>query len=265
MTSNIDGYKDELEELISEGKRLELLMEYECYPEEFEKRFDEKTLEALKKLPRFRVTFEVWYSEAKALIKQLLPDRLDDFVRKYEIPKSRKTLDFETYRIEDYLQGTVVTRAGYNEPVVDTSAAIPQFRQQVAIIKAVSRRFESSLFDLRQLVQADLFDSEIDAAEELARSGYYRAGGAVAGVVLEKHLGQVCVNHNITFRKKRLTIADFNDALKNGKVIDTATWRFIQHLGDIRNLCDHKKSADPTKEQANDLIQGVRKALKTLF
>ena len=44
---------------------------------------------------------------------------------------------------------------------------IPQFDQQLAILGAVRARFESSLFDIRQLVQADLFDSELDAAGEL--------------------------------------------------------------------------------------------------
>jgi len=53
--------------------------------------------------------------------------------------------------------------------------------------------------------------------------------------------------------------------LKNGSVIDTPMWRFIQHLGDIRNLCDHNKDRDPTKEEVEDLISGVQKVIKTLF
>jgi len=52
-------------------------------------------------------------------------------------------------------------------------------------IKVVKERFESSLFDIRQLVQADLFDSELEAAEELAKNRFSRAAGAVAGVVLD--------------------------------------------------------------------------------
>jgi len=55
-----------------------------------------------------------------------------------------------------------------------------------------------------------------------------------------------------------------NDALKNASVLEIAQWRFIQHLGDIRNLCDHHKGADPTKEQVDDLINGVAKIVKTV-
>ena len=194
-----------------------------------------------------------------------MPDRLDDFVRHYEKPKPRKDISYENYRIEDYLQGLNVTRGWEKEKVVGPDAAIPHFRQQQAILNAVSARFESSLFDISQLVQADLFDSELAAAQELLKNGFIRASGAVAGVVLEKHLAQVTANHSIATRKKNPTISDFNDILKQADVLDTPTWRQIQRLGDIRNLCDHKKDREPTKEEAQELIAGVEKFTKTLF
>jgi hypothetical protein len=114
-------------------------------------------------------------------------------------------------------------------------------------------------------VQADLFDSELDAAEELAKKKFTQAAGALAGVVLEHHLAQVCENHKITITKKNPTISDLNDLLKAANVIETADWRFVQRLADIRNLCDHSKASDPTVEQVNDLIAGVKKMSKTLF
>ena len=70
------------------------------------------------------------------------------------------------------------------EKIVGPDAVIPLFRQQLAIIKAVKARFESSLFDLRQLVQADLFDSDLEAAKELAGKNFTTAAGALAGVAL---------------------------------------------------------------------------------
>jgi hypothetical protein len=163
------------------------------------------------------------------------------------------------------LQGLNVTRGADKEKVVGPDAAIPQFHQQLAILKAVRARFESSLFDIRQLVQADLFDSELDASAELARKGFTRAAGALAGVVLEKHLGQACDNHAIKIAKKAPTIGDLNNELKEAGVIDVSQWRFIQHLADIRNMCDHNKKVEPTAQQVDDLITGVMKTTKTLF
>ena len=110
-----------------------------------------------------------------------------------------------------------------------------------------------------------MFDSEIDAARELCKKGFYRAAGAICGVVIEKHLGEVCVQREIKANKKNPAINDYNQLLKDNDVIDIPTWRFIQRLGDLRNLCDHNKNEEPTKENINDLIDGTDKIIKTVY
>ena len=268
--TNLDRYKKDLESLLSRGHELHLVMQVECFPDKVEQLLNKekgkpkvKAKDILKDRPSFAAAYQAWYSEAKVLIKQLLPDRLGDFVRLYEKPKPRKDITYESYRIEDYLQGLNVTRSG--ETVVGPEGAIPHFRQQLAILEAVKARFESSLFDIRQLVQGDLFDSELDAAKELAKNRFTRAAGALAGVVLERHLAQVCENHSVALTKMDPGIADLNNALKDAGVVDIPQWRFNQHLADIRNLCDHDKKVEPTVEQVNDLMAGVAKVIKTLF
>ena len=269
--NNLEQYKGDLGRLIAAGERLWMAMQYKCWPKEFEERVREEygekaTPDFLGDLPSFPDEYQAWYSEAKALVRQLLPDRSDDFSGYYEKPKTRKEITFESYRISDYLEGLRVTGSGFPaEEIVDPSAAIPRFKQQLAIVKAISNRFESSLFDIRQLVQADLFDSELEAAKALVKQGFLRGGGAMAGVVMEKHLAQVCENRKVKLPKKALTIGDFNDALKKAEAIDLPQLRFNQHLGALRNLCDHNKDAAPTKEQVNELVDGVMKLTKTLF
>jgi hypothetical protein len=267
--TNLDCYKKDLETLIVTGNKLLLAMQNECFPDEFmkmlKKKYPEKFSEILKDLPSFNEDYQTWYSQAKVLIKQLLPDRLLDFVHYYEKPKPRKDITFENYRIEDYLQGLNVTFGFEKKKIAGPDAAIPLFQQQLAILNSVKSRFESSLFDIRQLVQGDLFDSELDAAKELALNKFTRAAGALAGVVLERHLSQVCNNHEIKIKKKLPHISDFNNDLKEANVIDIPQWRFVQHLADIRNLCDHDKKIEPTLEQVDDLINGVMKITKTLF
>ncbi|MGI9165492.1 MAG: hypothetical protein ACR2G5_03750 [Pyrinomonadaceae bacterium] len=91
-----------------------------------------------------------------------------------------------------------------------------------------------------------------------------RAAGAVAGVVLEAHLQRIATNHSLRITKKEPTISDLNDPLKAAGVYDIPTWRKIQHLADLRNLCDHKKTREPTDSEVRDLI-AVAAIVKTVF
>lgn len=270
MASNLDRYKKDFDRLMLEADMLQKSFIHFCLGKEFEamvlksrKGDKEATKAYIDSLPEFKKAYQPWYSECLALIKQLLPDRLNDFVRHYEKPKARKEIDFESYRIEDALQGLRITQG--SEVLTDQKAAVSHLEQQIAILNSIKRRFESSLFDIRQLVQADLLDSELDAARELLKHKFMRAAGAVAGVVLEKHLYEVCKAHNIKITKKHPTIADLNEALKTAVVIETPQWRYHQHLADIRNMCDHNKAVEPTVDQVSDLIEGVTKVTKTVF
>ena len=264
---NADIYKNDFDALLEQGARLHNAIRHECSRQDFVRAakasLGEEAEEFLQALPSFKGEYQPWYSEAKALIRQLLPDRLDDFSRYYEKPKSRKDITYENYKIEDYLQGLTV-RAGASK-VVGPDAAISLLYQQLSIVRSMRERFRSSLFDIRQLAQADLFDSELDAAKELAKNGFTRAAGAVAGVVLERHLKEVCDNHGVAVRKKNPQISDLNDLLKGADVIDIPQWRSIQHLGDLRNLCAHDKKSEPTADQIEDLLAGVAKVTKTIF
>lgn len=268
---NIEKYKKDLKLLLEKANNLDISMKYECYPENVEKQIKtaikdaKKAKEYISKIRPFKSEYQSWYSESLVLIKQLLPDRLLDFTKLYEKPKVRKEIEYGNYVIEDYLQNLRVTNNFTAEVIVGKDAAIAQFEQQVNILKSIERRFESSLFDIAQLAQADLFDSELEAAKELNKNKFSRGAGAIAGVVLEKHLAQVLLNHNLKTTKKNSSISDLNDNLKTSGVYDTPTWRKIQHLGDIRNLCDHNKAREPKLEEVDDLITGVEAIIKTVY
>jgi len=80
MLQNLDRYKKDLDSLLTKGAQLHIAMQRECFPEETEgtvkKQFGDKAKDILKALPSFGETYQSWYSEAKVLIRQLLPDRL---------------------------------------------------------------------------------------------------------------------------------------------------------------------------------------------
>lgn len=265
MSTNLDRFKDDLKKLISLGQEMNL--DLTCRSMQESKRLEAKYEETANKIKgSFEKNYQRWHTESQALIKQLLPDRLDEFVNLYRPDPKRKHVDGVTFRIQDWLTGSRSAKDLYGKQYFNDFAIVSmQFHTQLEILESVQSRFDSSLHDIAQLVRADLFDSELDSARELAKNGFLRGAGAVAGVVLEKHLGQVCHNHKVPTRKQHPTISDFNDLLKNASVLEVPAWRQIQRLGDIRNLCDHNKHREPTKDEVTELIDGVEKACKTLF
>ena len=102
------------------------------------------------------------------------------------------------------------------------------------------------------------------AARELLHSGHLRAAGSVAGVLIQRHLATVTDDRGLRPTKRNPGIADYNDQLRNGGVIDQPTWRRIQLLGDIRNICSHNKKMDPTSEQVRDLLDGTDWVIATV-
>jgi len=263
MESNISKYQEDVKKLILQGQNLYYGLYNEFYKEyktEIDK-LDKDVQEKIKK-NTFKDKYNSWYNESLAVIKQLMPERLEDFVAYYKLPK-RKEYTYETYTISDYLIDLVITRGGGY--VFKPSSIINKFNQQYQILKSLETRFNSSLYDIKQLLQADLFDSEIDAAKELNKKGFYRAAGAICGVVIEKHLSEVCIKRGMKITKRNPAINDYNQLLKDNDVIDIPTWRYIQRLGDLRNLCDHKKTEEPTQENIDDLIEGTDKIVKTIF
>ena len=215
----------------------------------------------------FERDYQRWYTESIAVLQQLLPVRLEEFQACYTADPKRKSIALTTFGIKDWLLGI---RSGEDyrgqKHFNDLVGVAMRFRTQVEIIKSATARFESSLLEIhQQLLQADLFDTELEAATELRKAGFLRAAGTLAGVVLEKHLFAVCEDRSITVRKKNPTIGDLNNHLKDSEFIDVPTWRFIQRLGDLRNICAHNRDKEPTESDVTELIEGTAKISKTVY
>ena len=135
---------------------------------------------------------------------------------------------------------------------------------QHTILQSVSSRIDGVLANVELAMFTEIKDAELSSCAQLIKISP-RAAGALAGVVLEGYLQKVASNHSITIRKKAPTVSDLNDPLKKEDVYDTPTWRKISFLADIRNLCSHKKTDEPSKEQVQELIDGVNWVTKNVF
>lgn len=214
---------------------------------------------------QFGTAYQKWYSRALKLVEALAPERLAEFSSYYLIDPKRKLTDAGNYVIQDYIKGIAARTNRYDKPLWDTNTIVfIRTSNQLQIIASLSSRIDSVLQDVRGHLFAELQDTELSAADNLLKINI-RSAGALAGVVLERHLQRTAINHGITIRKKNPTIADLNDPLKKKGVYQTPMWRKIQLLADIRNLCSHQKSTDPTKEQVEELISGVNSVIKSVF
>jgi hypothetical protein len=218
-----------------------------------------------KDIIKFGTKYQAWYSRAYKLVESLAPERLNEFTSYYLIDPKRKVSDASNYVIQDYIKGIGARTDHYDKPLWDTNNVVMiRILNQMQIIASLSSRIDSVLQDVTGHLFAELQDSELHAATQLKKISN-RAAGALAGVVLERHLQRVAVNHKITIGKKSPTISDLNDPLKNKGVYDTPVWRKIQLLADIRNICSHQKSTEPTEEQVDELISGVNSVIKSVF
>ena len=214
---------------------------------------------------KFGTTYQRWYSRAYKLVESLAPERLTEFSSYYLIDPKRKVTDAGNYVIQDYIKGIGARTDHFDQPLWDTNnLTMIRVMNQMQIIGSLSSRIDSVLQDVTGHLFAELQDSKLKAAVQLKKISK-RAAGALAGVVLERHLQRTVKNHKITIRKKSPTISDLNDPLKQAAVYDVPTWRKIQLLADIRNLCSHQKASEPTDDQIDELISGVDSVIKSVF
>ena len=218
-----------------------------------------------KDIIEFGTSYQRWYSRAYKLVEALAPERLPEFVSYYLIDPKRKITDAGNYVLQDYIKGIGARTNSYDKPLWDTNnLAMVRILNQLQIISSLLSRIDSVLQDVTGHLFAEIQDAELLAAKQLTKISK-RAAGALAGVVLERHLQRAAENHAISIGKKSPTISDLNDPLKNKGVYDTPVWRKIQLLADIRNLCSHQKATEPTDEQVEELIAGVNSIIKTVF
>ncbi|ODS42352.1 MAG: hypothetical protein MSIBF_03225 [Candidatus Altiarchaeales archaeon IMC4] len=218
------------------------------------------------KIGAFADHYHTWYTRSLVVVRHILPDRVEEFERLYHID-NRKHIDISNCTIEDYLLARPIHRphiTAYADDEYSTKLTGLKFSNQVAILASAASRLDDILADIEGVLQADLFDSEIDAAKDLHKNGHLRAAGALAGVVLESHLAKVCQTHRVEINNKKPNISDFNGNLYRAKIYDNSKMQHILYLGTIRHKCVHKKEEEPTPEEVKDLIDGVVKVIKTI-
>jgi hypothetical protein len=176
VSTNLDKFRSDLDKLVALGANMGLDLAFQSMQKHG--RLDKQHEEDAKKLAgSFEENYQRWFTEADAVLKQLLPDRLDEFSQLYRPDPKRKQIDAVTYRIQDWMNGTRSGKNDFGEPYFnDLTLASMKFKTQIEILNSVRSRFESSLHDIAQVLRAELFDSELDSARDRACLVHRRRG-----------------------------------------------------------------------------------------
>jgi hypothetical protein len=132
------------------------------------------------------------------------------------------------------------------------------FERLRAVFLAAKEDYEGGyLHKIRDLIHAEVFDSELEQAEELLASGYHTAAAVIAGVVLETSLRELCEDKGLPIGK----LDKMNADLAKATVYSKLTQKQITALADIRNNAAHGNIEEFEATDVMNMIRDVRNLL----
>lgn len=140
------------------------------------------------------------------------------------------------------------------------SGSFSRCKEMGAVFLATKNDFEGGyLNSYKNLIQAEVFDSELEQASELLGSGYYVASAVIAGTVLETALRDLCDKENIPHGK----LDKMNSDLAKAGVFNKIVQKQITSYAGIRNSAAHGKSSEFTADDVKLMISGITQFLVT--
>ena len=138
--------------------------------------------------------------------------------------------------------------------MIDKNTNFYMFLEIKAIFLALKNDYEKGyLNSIKNLIQAEVFETQLEQAKELLKKGYIIASAVIAGTVLETALREICLRNAI----EDGMINKMNDNLaKNG------TYSKLQHkriiaLADIRNSSAHGNYDKFDKKDVEMMIRDI--------
>lgn len=141
---------------------------------------------------------------------------------------------------------------------IENGSSINIFNRLIPIFKAAKNDFEKGyLTSIRTLVTAEVFDSELEQAQELLDNKYHSAAAVIAGVVLETGLRELCDKYSIEHGK----LDRMNAELKKANAYNQLQAKKIIALADIRNSAAHGKTEEFTHDDVQNMIRDIESFL----
>ncbi len=133
-----------------------------------------------------------------------------------------------------------------------------RFRECEAVFESAREDYEGGyLFNMRSLIQAEVFDDALEQATELLKAGYKDPACVVSGVTLETTLRELCSRNGISHAK----LDKMNADLCKAGIYNMGMQKQITAWADRRNSAAHGDWSAYSDDDVNDMIKGVTRVI----
>lgn len=135
-------------------------------------------------------------------------------------------------------------------------------RRGQGILRAALEDFEHGhLFEVRQLLEAEVFADLLEQAAELHRAGYIGPAAVVAGCVLEDGLRRLCQRAGLPLQPKP-KLDQMNADLAKAGVYSKLVQKRLTAIADLRNNAAHGNWAEFDRDDVGEMIDWISKFIE---
>lgn len=128
----------------------------------------------------------------------------------------------------------------------------------LSILDSLKEDIENGyLFDIKNLISAEVFDDFLEMAEHLLENNYKDPAASLGGAVLENCLKEIAENNDIKL-KKRENLNSLNQKCADVKLYNRLIQKKVQSWIEIRNYADHGEFSEYSKKDVKDMLRGIR-------
>ncbi|MDE0086921.1 MAG: DUF4145 domain-containing protein [Candidatus Poribacteria bacterium] len=137
--------------------------------------------------------------------------------------------------------------------------------QALGVLQAAKDDYENgALFDIKILIEADLFDDFLEQADHLLQKEYYQPAAVIIGCVLEDGLRKLCDKHEISLPDRPWLDGMNIDLAKEG-IYNKSVQKQITFFAGLRNDAAHGNWNEFDKTNIEAMLKGVRDFMETHF
>ncbi len=259
MNSLKELFLKRINQLIEEGEKLFNITDTIWYPTSVEKFSMATNIER---------EFKKWALNGKTIIIKICLMILSE--------NTHKNVE-KCHYLKEWRESLITSHNKDNRKKIKNSPITIYFPRQtiadnIIILKAIKDEIKSGVIfiDPRNLVAADIYETQIEMARNLLENGYVRVAGITMRVALETELRKLAENEGIQIIRKGnkgrtvyKSASELNKALLGRNKYDKLTYKIIETCLEAGHKCAHESDEKlPSPEELKLRIEDAHRILE---